>query len=149
MDYEQYETDVEKIKESNSGHLSTFTRWLKDKGLSDKTINSHVNNVDFYVNHYLNYYEPQNVEAGCYSIGGFLGSFFIRKAMWSSCHQIKSTAASIKKFYACMAEYGIVEIDDYDNLCDDIKEGMDEWLETMRKSDEAMNDIDMFDDLLD
>ena len=149
MDSEQYEAKVKEITESNIEHLSTFRKWLKDKKLADKTINNHINNVDFYINHYLSYYIPQDIKAGCYSINGFLGDFFIRKAMWSSCSQIKSTAASIKKFYACMLEHSVIEKDDYDELCEDIKEDMDEWLETMRRSDEAMNSIDMFEDLLD
>ena len=149
MDYEQDEAYLKAIEKSNRGHLSTFKIWLKAKGLADKTINSHINNVDFYINNYLNYYEPQDVQAGCYSINGFLGSFFIRKAMWSSCPQIKSNAASIKKFYACMLENGVVEKDEYANLCEDIKEGMDEWLEAMRRYEESLNTIDMYDDLLD
>jgi len=149
MDHEQEAAYVKEIEKSNREHLSTFKIWLGNQGLADKTINNHINNVDFYINHYLNYYGPQEVQAGCYSIDGFLGSFFIRKAMWSSCSQIKSTSASIKKFYACMLENGVVEKDDYANLCDDIKEDMDEWLDAMRRYEESLNDIDMFDDLLD
>jgi len=137
MDYEQFEAQVEEIEKSNRKHLATFETWLKAKGLTDKTINNHINNVDFYINFYLNYYEPQDIRYGCYSIGGFLGSFFIRKALWSSCAQIKSNAASIKKFYACMLENGVVEKDDYANLCQDIKEDMDEWLEAMLTYGEA------------
>jgi len=146
LDYESYETAVKEIKKANKSHLSNFKKWLKSKGLSDKTINNHINNVDFYINHYLNYYDPQEVKAGCYSINGFLGSFFIRKALWSSCPQIKSNAASIKKFYACMKEHGVVEKDDYSNLCEDIKEDMDEWLDNMRSYEEKMNAVDMFDE---
>ena len=149
MDYDQYEARVKEIEETNNGHLSTFKIWLKAKGLADKTINSHINNVDFYINQYLNYYDAQEVQAGCYCISGFLGDFFIRKAMWSSCPQIKSNAASIKKFFACMLENGVVGKDDYDNLCEDIKEDMDEWLEDMRSYEESLDNIDMFEDLLD
>jgi hypothetical protein len=149
MDYEQVQSEIKEIKKSNEGHLSTFKLWLKAKGLADKTINSHINNVDFYINYYLNYYEPQDVQAGCCAINGFLGDCFIRKAIWSSCPQIKSTAASIKKFYACMLENGIVEEEAYSNLCEDIKDDMDEWLEAMRRYDDGMNAIDMYDDLLD
>ena len=149
MDYEQAEAKVKEIEESNKGHLSTFKTWLKAKGLAEKTINSHINNVDFYINYYLNYYDPQDVQAGCYAINGFLGNFFIRKATWSSCQQIKSNAASIKKFYACMLENGIVEEEAYANLCEDIKDDMDEWLEAMYRYDNDLNDIDMYDDLLD
>jgi len=148
MDHEQEEAKIKEIKESNKGHLSTFKIWLKAKGLADKTINSHIDNVDFYINHYLNYYEPNDVKAGCYSINGFLGYFFIRKAMWSSCPQIKSNAASIKKFYACMLENSVVKEDEYRDLCEVIKESMDEWLEAMRLYEEGLDDIDMFDDLL-
>lgn len=149
MDQKQYEDEVKEIENSNKEHISTFKKWLKVKELSDKTIINHINNVDFYINHYLNYYDPQTVKGGCYCINGFLGNFFIRKALWSSCAQIKSNAASIKKFYACMLAEGVVDEDDYANLCEDIKESMDEWLDTMRRNEEAMNAIDMFDDLLD
>ena len=149
MEYEQVEAKIKEIKGTNKGHLSTFKIWLKAKGLADKTIDNHINNVDFYINHYLNYYDPQEVQAGCYSINGFLGSFFIRKAMWSSCAQIKSTAASIKKFYACMLENGIVEEEAHANLCEDIKDDMDGWLDAMRRYDDGLNAIDMYDDLLD
>jgi hypothetical protein len=48
-----------------------------------------------------------------------------------------------------MLEYGVVEKDDYTNLCEDIKEDMDEWLDNMRHYEEKMNGDDMFDDLLD
>ena len=149
MDHEKEEAHLKGIEKANRGYLSTFKTWLKAKELVDKTIDNHINNVDFYINHYLNYYGPQDVKAGCYCIDGFLGSFFIRKAMWSSCPQIKTTAASIKKFYACMLENGVVGKDDYSELCEDIKEGMDEWLEAMRQYEKSMVDIDMFDDLLD
>ena len=149
MDSEHYYANVREIEKANKVHLSTFRKWLNDKKFTNKTITNHVNNVDFYINHYLNYYDPQDVKAGCYCISGFLGNFFIRKAMWSSCPQIKSNAASIKKFYACMLEHGVVKRDDYDALCEDIKVDMDEWLENMRRSEDAMNAIDMFDDLLD
>ena len=149
MDYEQYKSEVKKIEKANGEHLATFKKWLKDKKLAEKTINNHVNNVDFYINHYLNYYDPQEVKAGCYCIDRFLGNFFIRKAMWSSCPQIKANATSIKKFYSCMLEHGLVEKDDYSNLCEEIKEKMDGWLETMRRYEEDMDAIDMFDDLID
>jgi hypothetical protein len=148
MDYHEYESAVKEIEKTNRGHIAVFKTWLKEKGLSDKTINNHANNIDFYINHYLNYYDAQDAKAGCYCIDGFLGDFFIRKAMWSSIPQIKSNAASIKKFYACMLEQGVVDNDDYAYLTKDIKDGMNDWLAAMRRSDEALHSIDMFDDLI-
>ena len=49
--------------------------------------------------------------------------------MWSTPGTIKSTAASIKKFYKCMLEHGKIEKADYEFLCREIKEGMPIWQE--------------------
>lgn len=131
MDYKEYEKAVEKITEVNKQYLTVFKEYLLEKGLKDKTIRNHLNNVGFYINDYLNYYDPQEMVRGCYDISGFLGDWFIRKAMWSSRESIKSTAASIKKFYKCMLEKGHVSKADYQYLVETIKEQMPDWLEDM------------------
>ena len=66
------------------------------------------------------------MDKGVSGLDMFLGWFFIRKCMWSTPGTIKSTAASIKKFYKCMPDNKIDE-KDYKLLCDDIKENMEEW----------------------
>lgn len=131
MNYEEYEKAVEKITKVNEQYLILFQEYLLEKGLKDKTIRNHLNNVSFYINDYLNYYDPQEMVRGCYDISGFLGDWFIRKAMWSSRESIKSTAASIKKFYKCMLEKGHVSKADYQYLVEIIKEKMPDWLENM------------------
>ena len=75
---------------------------------------------------------------GADKIDGFLGSWFIRKALWSSCAHIKSNAAGIKKFYSYLLENNVVEQDDYDDLCETIKECMPDWLDKMRRYDEMI-----------
>jgi len=50
--------------------------------------------------------------------------------MWSTPSTIKSTAASIKKFYKYMFETDNIPKDDYLHLCEEIKAGMPEWTET-------------------
>ena len=59
----------------------------------------------------------------------FFGDFFIRKCMWSTPASIKSTAASLKKFYKCMLQHGYIDKESYDYLCFDIKENMEDWQE--------------------
>ena len=44
--------------------------------------------------------------------------------MWSTPGNIKTTAASIKKFYKSMFEHGYIEKADYNFLCSEIKENM-------------------------
>ena len=125
------------IRQNNEIHLAGFEKWLKSKGLSQKTTNTHIANVDFYINDYLCYYDMLDVSRGCYEIYGFLGNWFIRKAMWSSCAHIKANAAGIKKFYAYLLEENVIKPEDYYSLCETIKEYMPDWLEEMRRYDEA------------
>lgn len=129
------------IESANRNHLETFKKCLENKGLSKKTISNHVSNIDFYINDFICYYFEEDVTYGCYGIDRFLGDWFIRKAMWSSCAHIKANAASIKKFYACMLENGVVTKDDYETLCETIKDCMSDWLEEMERYE---NDIDLY-----
>ena len=127
MDYDDYSKACDEIKEKNSGYLALFKQDLIDEGLKDSTIKRHLSNVDFYINDFLLYEEPLAMEYGMGRIDSFLGDFFIRKCMWSTPGNIKSTAASIKKFYKHMMERGIVKKKDYEFLCSEIKMGMEDW----------------------
>ena len=126
-EYEVYEKECKEIREINEELLELFEKDMMDKNLADKTINRHLSNVNFYINEYMLHEDATP-----------MGDFFIRKCMWSTPASIKSTAASIKKFYKCMLDYGKIEKADYEFLCADIKEGMDEW----RSACEAYNDPD-------
>lgn len=72
----------------------------------------------------------------------FLGYWFIKKAMWSSPAQIKSNAASLKKFYTFLFEKGQIDKEDLDDLKERIKEDMPEWIATMtRYEDPSITDM--------
>lgn len=122
-----YEGECRKIREENEKYLGMFQEEMEKKGLSPRTIRTHISNVDFYLNDFLLYGEPVSAMDGWGSIGLFLGEFFIRKCMWSTPGTIKSTAVSIKKFYKCMSDCGELEKGAYRELCEDIKENMEEW----------------------
>jgi len=137
FDHEAYEKECAAIREINELHLSGFEIWLTNGGLSAKTVERHVSNVDFYINDYLCYYDARDVRHGCYSVDRFLGDWFIRKAP-SSCTGIKSFAASFKKFYAFMLAVNVVGQEDYDALCAAIKVGMPDWLDAMKRYDDII-----------
>lgn len=61
-------------------------------------------------------------------VGGFLGYWFPHKAMWASRAAIKSNAASFKKFYTFMNERGLVTDDDLQELKEEIKECLPDWM---------------------
>lgn len=127
FDYEEYERECDKIRQTNEELLALFEEELQDSGLSAKTVRRHLSNAEFYINEYLLREEPRPMEDGITELDMFLGFFFIRKCMWSTPGTIKSTAASIKKFYKCMLNHGKISKDDYAYLCDDIKENMEQW----------------------
>jgi len=134
-DYEQYEIECEKIRESNEKLLEGFGNWLQKSNLADKTIDKHVDNIDFYINEYLLYDEAIEPQNGVYSVNMFLGYWFIKKAMWASQASIKSNAASLKKFYTYLSERGLVNKEDLASLQKTIKAKMPEWLATLDRYD--------------
>lgn len=126
MTYEEYECKCAAQRRCNAKYLEIFEKELLAAGLISKTIRKHMENVDFYINEYL-LRQPLEMSCGCAEINEFLGYFFIHKCMWSTPENIKTTAASIKKFYKCMMEHAYVTKEDYQNLCEDIKENMSVW----------------------
>ncbi|BBO83768.1 hypothetical protein DSCO28_43340 [Desulfosarcina ovata subsp. sediminis] len=134
-DYERFEKECKKIRKENDNILNEFKEYLIQKGLKLKTVNNHVSNVDFYINEFLLYEDAIKAKDGVDEIGMFLGYWFIKKAMWSSPAQIKSNAASLKKFYTFMNEKGRIKREDLDCLKERIKEDMPEWIATMKRYD--------------
>lgn len=135
-----------KIKENqtrNKKFIKEFEEWLKEKSLSDKTIKKHISNVDIFINDYLNYYDVETAEEGINSVYSFLSGWFIEKSMWATPYTTKEEAASIKKFYAYMSEKGYVEKEDYKFLCEELKDSMDEILDTLEAFDNGTH-YDMF-----
>ncbi len=141
-EFERYEAECKKRKEENHTFLTGFTRYLENKNLSKKTIDKHVRNVDFYINHYLLYESPQKASAGVSQLDHFLGFWFIRKAMWSSPSSIKENITSLKHFYAYMNKIGQVSDRALSNMLEEIKECKSEWVETVKKYDDPDCDIE-------
>ena len=130
-----YDKKVEENRKRNEKYIKEFESWLKEKGLVDKTIRKHLNNVDLYINNYLNYYEITKVEDGIDEVYSFLSGWFIEKCLWASKNSLKETADSIKKFYQYMSENNYVSVEDYNEMCYFIKDNMDEFLEILEEFD--------------
>ena len=129
MTDEEYEIECKKQEQRNEKFLKIFENDLMIAGLSKTTIGRHSRNVQFYINTYLLREVPLSMECGCNNIDMFLGYFFIRKYGRSTPNNIRKSAASIKKYYQCMLKHGYIEKEDYDYLCSEIKEHMEEWQE--------------------
>jgi hypothetical protein len=144
-DYEKYEIECKKITKANEKLLIEFAEWLKAANLKEKTIDNHVSNVDLYINDYLLYDSAKKAKDGVDYVSSFLGYWFIKKAMWASPAQIKSNAASLKKFYTFMQEKKQISKKALDGMNETIKEEMPEWLATMDRYDDP--DIENMEDV--
>ena len=104
-----YDRRVQAIQAANQSILNAFEVWLEQSGLSEKTIQTHVSNIDFFTN-YLVYYEPLKKldEANSGDVWMFLDDWFPRKALWASVTGVKFYLASFKKFFRWMGETGRV-----------------------------------------
>ena len=81
---DNYQEIVDKNVKKNKKFLLEFEKWLDGKGLALKTKRKHSSNMEFFLNEYLNYYEPTKMEDGTSLVYDFLSDWFIRKCMWSS-----------------------------------------------------------------
>jgi|GEM_PF-254133 len=139
-DYEKYKHDCDRIRQANKRLLDNFEAWLSSAGLSEKTIRTHLSNIDFYINEYLLYEEATEAEYGVDNVDEFLGYWFIKKAMWANRSSIKGNAASLKKFYTFMLEKGLIDKESLTELKKTISKRMPKWLATLERYDNL--DID-------
>lgn len=140
--YDQLESECEKIQTENHHVVEGFRQYLKAKNLSEKTINKHVSNAEFYINDFLLYEEPLQPKEGIYKLNYFLGFWFIRKALWASVTSINEYISSLKHFYTYLHKNGEVNAEELFEMKQVIKEKKDEWIETLRKYDDPNTDLD-------
>ena len=126
----------ENVEKRNKEYLKMFEKELKESGLSRKTINKHLDNIDLFLNDYLiNYMEDAEIDSCLLAVNDFLGYFLISKCMWTSKTSLKETATSIKKFYSCMLRNNLIKEEYYSSLCDLIKRNLDTYLERLDRFD--------------
>jgi len=91
--------NYEKIQRENTHLLNKFEEYLLRKNISKKTIKSHINNVELYINDYLAINEEESPD----EIDGYaLESFFrwcIDKWIFNTVSGLLSTICSIHLFY--------------------------------------------------
>ncbi|RYM36091.1 recombinase [Brumimicrobium glaciale] len=135
-----WDKQTENIEKKNNILIDGFYEHLTTKSINPKTIQNHINNVDFYVNTFLLRYGIIPAEEGSNEIGEFLGDFFIRKAMWSNKASVKQNTVSLKKFYTYLNEIGELPKKDLIELKLTIKIEADIWIERVEKYNNTDDD---------
>jgi site-specific recombinase XerD len=136
-DINTYDAQVQAIRAHNQPILDEFRAWLKQSGLSEKTIKNRVEDIDFFTE-FLVYYEPLQKldEADSSEVWMFLTDWFPRKALWASVTSVKSYLASFKKFFQWMGETGRVSPETVADVLTTLKDGRDEFLEAVSEYEE-------------
>ena len=131
-----YDKEVEKINTYNKPILNEFAAWLKKTGLAQKTIKTHVENMDFFAE-YLTYYEPLYAldEADAGDVASFLLDWYPRKAMWASVSHTKSHMATFRKFFKFMSESNRIDKVVEDEVRQVLKDEKDAFLEAVAFAD--------------
>lgn len=119
---------MELMTSQNEKVLQEFEAYLQKSGITAKTISKHLDNIDFYINHYLLYDEFVSPIKGHDRLDDFFGYYFPRKAMWSSANSVKENITSLKKFYNYLNELSLITNDDFNNMINVIKEEKENWM---------------------
>ena len=138
--FEDYEKSCAQIREENDLLLDGFGDIMRAQPLAASTIRKHQENVDFFINTFLLYREPIRPEEGIRMVGEYLGDWFIRKGMWSSPQAMKSTAASLHKFYAFLAITEKITLKDYYELKRILTANLVEWQARCRRYNDGDDD---------
>lgn len=139
---DEIDIKIQRIREINNKYLDEFEQHLKEAGLSKKTVENHLLNLDVYLNSYLVRTENDildwSMKRGCYALDGFLGYYFIKKCMWSSPSQTRSCIAGIKKFYKFLSDKEVISKAAYNDMLQIIKEEKDNWILACKEYNESI-----------
>lgn len=128
--------NIKQIKTQNKKLLKEFENILIKQLLTKKTIEKHLDNIDFFINDYLLYYDDLfEAKDGIWSVDDFLGNWFITKAMWASKDTINSNITSIKKFYTLLKDINEVSEEEFKDLLLTIKQNKKNWIENLEEYD--------------
>lgn len=130
-DVKDYDKEFQRVEENNKKLLSLFKDSLN--GLSEKTIQLHLSNASLFLNEYFYREGLEDPQEGSSYIGLFF-DFFIRKCLWSTPNTVKQLASSIKKFYKCMYQNNVVDINALEDVLLSIKDGLEDWMDECEMS---------------
>lgn len=134
-DDEEDDEDLADLHRANQEYLKVFEMDLREANLAPKTIDRHLDNAAFYLDVFILHYTESKAMAdgaSCSVLREFFEDFYVYECIWSSPANLKTTAASIKKFYHSMMAHGYISPAVWKELCDLFKSSVAEWQESCR-----------------
>ena len=93
-----------------------------------------------FLNEYLLSEDPDSMQKGTRMLHKYFGGYYIYEYLFATPGTIKTTAASIKKFYKSMSDHGKITADDFDYLVNDIRQNMDDWMKMCEEFNNSEDD---------
>ena len=123
-------------KKHNGDLIKEFEKHMVDSGLAKKTIRSHVQNVDLFINDYL-LCEEIELENGHEEIDEFF-DWAIRKNVVISQSSLRQFASSVKKFYRFLFDTNKIDAATSREINKIFKESMPDWLVMVQEQEDAL-----------
>lgn len=126
----------DEIEKRNHTLLELFYDDMVAQNLKKETLDELIFDADTYLHIYLMSGDgPYTMEQGVDKLDGYFSYFYPRKCMWSNPANTATSAESIRLFYKCMADHGMVSEEAYKGMADEIDHSIAEWQEVCRKWD--------------
>jgi hypothetical protein len=127
--------EVEAACERNVEIIDAFEAWLDGKGLSEKTVQRHLSNAQFFADEYMalqggNAGVPRSAEqADRMDVDDYASEWFLENVRWLSVTKAKASIAALKKLYVCLKESGRMETEKADEVLDLLKAERGRYIE--------------------
>lgn len=117
----------------NSELIQAFRDWRAGQGAGAEELEAHEFNLDFYLNHYLQFGSSRGAADGASPdlVRDFLGDFFVHKAMWTDVEEQKSSIASLLAFYCWLEDKGEVPPGSCRGLTELVEAEKEAWFAAM------------------
>ena len=136
LSYEERERRRKEQLAFNESYLASFADYLRRKGLSERTVNKHIDNVSLFLNVYLLNEDIPPLPGGCLMMDDYLGRYLIERPVYTYPKMISDSATSLKRFYKHMLEEGQIYKEGYSALLEDIRLGWPMWRDACRERNE-------------
>jgi len=121
---EEFVAYVDNNSKNNEFFLEQFQNWLAKQKIEATNIQKYIVNCKYYLD-YIEQEFMETMEEGCFLTCAFFEVYIKLNITEEDNQFIYDMVDSLKTFYQCMSELKYISSTDYVDLCDDLKQVLD------------------------